>query len=472
MDTPIATLQQASTLLAGLATLPFEALTDEETCSLTGLIEQVGRSIDTLRARSAAEVDDRSRFELGRAGLSSRLGHRRSVHLLEQLTRVSSSEAARRIRLGTAIRPRRTLDGRVMVPAHPHVAAAMIAGTLGVDAAAQIVRCLDQAAPHTAHPDQLDPAEKHLVETARVESADIVAVYARVQREALDPDGTRPRENELRDRRRFSLGREAHGLTTFAGACDPVNAALLRAAFTESSSPKVTPRFLSDEDRARATVTHSTVDGEVIERIVDPRTREQRQHDVFVGLMTAGLRSTGLEPGGMRSTATIVAVVQLADLENTSLDRGIAWLDDVDEPVSVDTVRELACDADIVHVLLGSFGQILALGSTQRLFTSAQRRALAVRDGGCVWPQCTAPPSWCQAHHVQESGEGGATHTDNGVLLCAAHHHMLHSSHFTMKMVNAKPQLLAPPWLDPEQLWRGLGRARVSMGRPGGREPG
>jgi hypothetical protein len=201
--------------------------------------------------------------------------------------------------------------------------------------------------------------------------------------------------------------------------------------------------------------------------MIDPRTNVQCQHDVFVGLMTAGLRSTGAEPGGMRSTATIVAVVQLAGLENSAIDRGIAWLDDIDEPVFAASVRDLASDADIVHMLLGTFGEILALGSTQRLFTTAQRRALAARGDGCVWPRCTAPPSWCRAHHVEESGDGGATHTDNEVLLCAAHHHMLHSSHFTMKMVNAKPQLLASPWLHPEQLWRSPGRARVRMGRAG-----
>lgn len=86
-----------------------------------------------------------------------------------------------------------------------------------------------------------------------------------------------------------------------------------------------------------------------------------------------------------------------------------------------------------------------------------------MRDGGCVWPHCTAPPGWCEAHHVKEYDAGGETNVDNGVLLCSAHHHMLHASAFTMKMVDGRPRLLAPPWIDPGQRWRTLGRARVTM---------
>jgi hypothetical protein len=62
---------------------------------------------------------------------------------------------------------------------------------------------------------------------------------------------------------------------------------------------------------------------------------------------------------------------------------------------------------------------------------------------------------------VLEYSRGGPTDIDNGVLLCPAHHHMLHSSEFTMQMVDGVPRLLAPPWLDPDQLWRPLTKRRV-----------
>jgi hypothetical protein len=106
---------------------------------------------------------------------------------------------------------------------------------------------------------------------------------------------------------------------------------------------------------------------------------------------------------------------------------------------------------------------VLHLGMTRRLFSKAQRRALAVRDGGCVWPQCTAPPNRCEAHHVIWWENGGRTDVDNGALLCSAHHHLLHASQFDMRMSRGRPQLLPPPWLSTEQALRPLGRARVLL---------
>lgn len=202
----------------------------------------------------------------------------------------------------------------------------------------------------------------------------------------------------MRALRRFALDRGSHGLTTFSGACDPVSAGLLRVAFAESNAPDAMPRFLSGEDRARGSGAVTTPDGEMIETVRDPRTREQRQLDVLIGLVTAGIRSTGLEPGDMRSTATVMMVVTQEDFER----RGNGWIDDVDEPVSAATVRELECDAGHRRIPLGDDGEVLSQGRLQRYFTAAQRRALAVRDGGCVWPHCTAPPSWCHADHAEE----------------------------------------------------------------------
>jgi hypothetical protein len=275
---------------------------------------------------------------------------------------------------------------------------------------------------------------------------------ARAWREALDPDGAQPREEQLRERRGFTLGRERNGMTPFWGAADPISAAQLKAAFAESTAPDAAPRFLDEAD-AEGAATLPAADGDIVLRVSDPRTPAQRRLDVLVGLLMAGVRSTG-----QRSTAAVAAVVLLSDLEKGE---GVGWLDDVAEPVCIETIRELACDAGFYRVLLGNDGEVLAEGLRERYFTPAQRRALAVRDGGCVWPGCNAPPSWCHAHHVVPWSEGGKTDIENGALLCPAHHHMLHNSPFTMKMINGRPHLLAPPWLDPVGDWRVLGKSRI-----------
>jgi len=445
-------LEQAREALAALASGSFDGLNDASLCSIVGDLEQLGRLLDASRALAAAEVDERSRFDLGQTGLAQRLGHSRGSHLVEQLTRVTQSEASRRIRLGSALRPRRGLCGDVLPALFPAVAASVRSGVMGMDAAAAIIHCLTQAQRRHATPAAVVAAEQHLVAAARLEPADLVAVQARVWREALDPDGAEPRDAELRERRGFFLGRERNGMTPFSGAADPVSAALLRSALAERSGSSVTPRFLDP--------TEVDVDCDTVSVLRDPRTPEQRTFDIVFGLITAGIRSSEGQPGSMRATSTVTAVIQLHDLEDGT---GVGWLDDVDEPVAATSIQQLVCDAGFARMIIGPDGQVLQLGRTERLFSAAQRRALAVRDGGCVWPQCTAPPSWCHAHHVIPWQQGGETDVGNGALLCPAHHHMLHASDFEMRMVGGRPRLLSPPWLDPDRVWRPLGRARVLM---------
>ena len=255
------------------------------------------------------------------------------------------------------------------------------------------------------------------------------------------------------------LSRENNGITTVRAHCDASLASLFKAAFSEGTNPDTQPRFLSEEDRQRGTTMIETRTGERVEKFEDPRSREQLQHDILVGLLTAGLRSTGLAPGEMRSLARVNVVITR---ENLDTGRGVGWVDDLDEPISAATVQQLACDAELREIVLGPGGEILELGKAQRLFTAAQRIALAVRDGGCTWYDCTAPPGWCHAHHVEEwEADDGPTDINNGALLCPAHHHQLHHSGFRMRMHNGRPQLLAPPWLDPRQRWQTVGGSRA-----------
>jgi hypothetical protein len=213
------------------------ALSDEDLCVMLREIEQVGRLTDALRALAAAEVDDRSRHELGTAGLGRRLGYTQSSLLIERVTLVSQGEASRRIRLGQAIAPRISLTGELLPPPYPRVASAMAEGTVGVDAASIVVRCLSQAGDR-AEPGLILEAEENLMSQARTEPADLVAIHARVWREALDPDGAEPRDEELRRRRAFSMGREVGGMSPFHGWADPVSSALLRGMLSEGANPQ------------------------------------------------------------------------------------------------------------------------------------------------------------------------------------------------------------------------------------------
>ena len=77
-------------------------------------------------------------------------------------------------------------------------------------------------------------------------------------------------------------------------------------------------------------------------------------------------------------------------------------------------------------VLGGAPTQPLEVGRTTRVIQPAQRTALAVRDGGCVFPGCGRPLGWCEAHHLRHWRQGGPTDLANLALVCRAHHRAVH----------------------------------------------
>lgn len=88
---------------------------------------------------------------------------------------------------------------------------------------------------------------------------------------------------------------------------------------------------------------------------------------------------------------------------------------------------------------------MLDLGQAVRLASPAQRRALEVRDRGCVFAGCNRPASWCDAHHVLWFSRGGATALNNMVLLCPAHHALIHTGQWEVCMLDGVPHTRPAP---------------------------
>jgi hypothetical protein len=444
-DDSEAELEQATALVAVVCAVPVGALDDDRLLSRLDTVEQLGRSVDALRISTAAEVAERSRHELGTAGLSYRMGHRFPGHLIEQITRVAPAEAGRRMRLGAMVRTRTTLDGTPLPPLFSRMAAALTCGQIGVDAAALITQTLQQAAPRCA-PDDLFEAERHLVDQALDDSADLIGIQARLWRDTLDADGAEPRDEDLRTRREVRLGRERGGMTPLHGQLDPVGAARFRTMIDSYSAPGCSPRFREESD-------DNAVDDD---SLPETRTPGQLACDIMLGVITAGMAADETTP---KSKTSIVLTLRADDYTSGT---GVAWLSGVQEPISAQHAQELSCDAEIRLMRLGHHGELLSLGLSRRLFTPTQRLALIVRDGGCVWPNCGAPPAWCDAHHAIPWSKGGPTDVSNGVLLCPAHHHLLHNSDFTLVMRHGIPHLIPPRRLNPTgREWR-VGRSRIT----------
>ncbi|MCU1403057.1 MAG: endonuclease, partial [Microbacteriaceae bacterium] len=309
-------LQQATALLAVVCAARVGALDDDRLLSRLDAAEQLGRYVDALRISTAAEVAERSRHELGTAGLSYRMGQRLPGHLIEQITRVAPSEAGRRMRLGAMVRTRAALDDTPLPPLFSHVAAALARGELGADAAALITQHLQQAASRCA-PDDLFEAERCLVDQALVDSADLIGIQARLWRDTLDADGAEPRDDELRTRREVTLGRERGGMTPLYGQLDPVGAARFRAMIDSYTAPGCSPRFREDPD-----------DGALEDdSLPETRTHGQRNYDILLGVITAGMAADDTTP---KSKTTIVLTLRADDYLSGT---GVAWLSGVQEPV-------------------------------------------------------------------------------------------------------------------------------------------
>jgi hypothetical protein len=86
-------------------------------------------------------------------------------------------------------------------------------------------------------------------------------------------------------------------------------------------------------------------------------------------------------------------------------------------PISSKAVERLACDCTVTRILLGSDSTVIDVGRARRVISGPQRKALCVRDRGCVWPGCDRPATWTSGHHLAHWIHGGSTDLHNLVLL-------------------------------------------------------
>ncbi|SHN48104.1 protein of unknown function, partial [Cryptosporangium aurantiacum] len=73
---------------------------------------------------------------------------------------------------------------------------------------------------------------------------------------------------------------------------------------------------------------------------------------------------------------------------------------DLGDPLPLEAIDRIACDAAINRIVLGPDDVPIAVGRRSRLVPPTMRRGLVVRDQGCRFHYCTRPPHWTQAHHI------------------------------------------------------------------------
>ena len=176
------------------------------------------------------------------------------------------------------------------------------------------------------------------------------------------------------------------------------------------------------DERDRLKATRATKPGPrtVREQVIDDnhRTPDQRRADALTHLI-ADHRDA---PRSIGDRPRIVVTIREQDLREQAVKAGVLA---TGAKITAADLRRLCCDADLMPVVLGSHSEILDVGRTQRLVTPAIRRALTLRDGGCIFPGCTAADTRCEAHHLTPWWDGGATALHNLVLLCPFHHKLV-----------------------------------------------
>ncbi|WP_396643593.1 DUF222 domain-containing protein [Microbacterium sp.] len=212
---------------------------------------------------------------------------------------------------------------------------------------------------------------------------------------------------------------------------------------------------------------------DAIARPRDTRTRAQKMHDALATSLDVAARSGELPTVGGGAPTLVV----YAREEDVVAGTGWAELEGIDAPVGIGVAERVACCGSIQRVTCDDRGRIVSLGVVDRVFNAIQRKAISLRDGGCVIPGCHVPAGWCEIHHATDHALGGPTHTDNGVLLCWHHHRTLATSGWSVMMIDGVPHVRGPAWWDPERRWRPTAgsrlrrRVRADASRHGGAPP-
>lgn len=446
------------TLADAGADRPLESLAPSELVAVNAAAGALRRQVDAVCTQVAAEVARQSRVGLGTDSLARKQGFRTPESMISATTGIPVGEAKRMVQVGEATAPRRSISGEALPEKHPHIAAAVRSGAIGVAAASAIIALIVRVTPR-ADAVARDRMEAHLVQAAIGLRPDELAKLL-VRAEAyLDPDGAERKQAEIFADRALTIS-EREGVLRVEFQSDVASGAPVKAAIEAIVTAILqNNRDRNDRDRGNPADGDTVGEGGRDDTEADQRSIRQLRADALIELCQHTL---GCEQVPTRPTATVVVRMTLDQLHAGV---GQATIDGIDHPIAAGQVRRMAADLQIIPMVLGSGSEILDLGRSTRLFTARQKLALAERDGGCVG--CGAPPMRCHTHHLNWWSRGGRTDLSNGVLLCSGCHHRLHDDGWDIRIdgpgIDAKVWMIPPPWIDPQRRPRLGGRQRYDL---------
>jgi len=459
----------------------------------TGVI----REMEALRAVAAGVAAQQSGRDAGHSGLAQKRGHRSAVTLVQELTGISRTQAGKITKLGQTLLETAVpnadaagrgtdeasdagggdsaVDGSAAVPDAAEPDATVPDATEHETAPRRWDACLGDAFTHglsfekeqairrglgeppvvaesggdadatvdanerTARQREASEAwaaaATQLIDEASRRTVEELAAAARDIRDLLDPEGAARRFEQRHQNRAFRIWKDADGVTNARVVCDDAGAAWLTAIQDAALRPRRGgPRFVDPAEKAAAD-----------ELVADPRTNDQLAYDLMMDVIHTGALADAKTVFGTRQSGIRVVVTEAAQQADRAGRAAVALIEETNTTVPAAFAAQHACDTGSTECHLDHDGNPLYLGREARLFTAKQRLTLSIRDGGCGWPGCDRPASFCEAHHIDPYSEGGKTDVDRGILLCRFHHMNLHHHGWRITRRGRGKFVLHPP---------------------------
>ena len=211
----------------------------------------------------------------------------------------------------------------------------------------------------------------------------------------------------------FKMRTEADGCLSVSGKFDPISASILKSKI----------------GRLVETMFHSGDKEVPVDVMPWIEPNDHRQAQALIALVNGASESVSDVP----ARAEIVVHVDLETLQH-GLHAGGTCRTALGADLPVETARRLACEAEILPVVLDGRSVPIDVGRSKRLATVHQRRALQAMHPTCAIPDCEVIFDHCTVHHIDYWENGGSTDLNNMIPLCSRHHHAAHEGGWKLKL--------------------------------------
>lgn len=464
---PAAWLTDAAARVAGRLgadELGVAGLDDDDLLGLLADATEARKALELIVAAGSAEVARRSARDLGYGGLAQKKGHRTSTGLVQQITGMGRGDVTRAVRAGEELAQSTAVvadepgaeaptDAAAAPTVAPWLQLLRDALTSGQITQAQFhaIRTGLGEPPVERYP-ELDPgflpaawarAVGLLLEESPAFTVEDLRNQARIARDRRDPVGVTLRFEERFAARSFRSWTDESGQRHARIVFDDDAAAWVDAMLQAALRPRRGPRFVGVDAAEKTKAAEA-----------DDRSNEQLQYDTLMAVLRTGANADPNQAFGDRQPGVRIAVEASAitdgDQRGSMRVTGVGHLEDGGQAVPAGVVEKYLCDAGTIPILWEADGRPLDVGRELRLFSRKQRVAIGTRDGGCIWPSCSAPISQCEYHHTDHWWEHhGRTDVDDGVPLCRNCHLRLHNQGWRITRQRSPENGSDTYWLHP-----------------------